>query len=177
VPEKRTWWFFEAEYSPIVPVYGEFADQRDIVSQILPLAPSLRLGVIPLYGRAGGLGFELNAFWNFFSVSSTHETASTHIGAALLSILYYFPLPPPLYFGLRAGGGMTAIILTAAKGEPTSQLSGQNYFPTASAGLCFRLFIVKNFFVAVNLDAVYHPTASATPTGYIRPALGLGLRF
>jgi hypothetical protein len=174
---KRTGVFFEVEYSPIVPVFGDFADQRDIVSEILPLAPSLRFGVIFFNGPGGSLGIELNTFWSFFSVSLSQKTVSTHIGAALLSVLYFFPLPSPLYFGIRAGGGMTAVLLTAANGEPTSRLYGQDYFLTISGGLCFRVIVYKNFFAEVNLDAVFHPTAVTTPTGYICPALGMGLRL
>jgi hypothetical protein len=165
-----------AGYKPLVSFYGYINELFDMA--FFPFGAYGRLSVIPFKWRRGAMGFELEPSWNYFLIKQENYTVQAQMpGAAIYGIYQYGFSNQIMTLGFRIGGGIYSVLnyhFVFDKGatDPITIL-----IPAAAAGVSFRMFVKKPFFVEAGLDFIHLFTVDNPSPGYLRPFVGAGWRF
>jgi hypothetical protein len=163
-------------YRPLVALYGYINELFETV--LFPLGAYSRLGIIPFKQQWGYMGFEIEPSWNYFLVEQENYNVETHMpGAAIYGVYQHWFSNRVMTLDVRLGGGIYAALdyhLSFERGEtePVTIL-----IPAVAAGVSFRWFVLKPFFVEAGLDVTHFFTVDDPSPGYLRPFAGAGWQF
>jgi hypothetical protein len=172
-----------AAYSPLIPLYGEFNELLD--TPFYPAGAALRLEFFPLRFGEGAEGFSLglglSPAWQMLSTSyvmgGTEFELSGHLLGAQGFILGQIRLSGSMTVNLRAGGGVFLLK------NLNKHYTGKSYdtidvlLPAGSGGISFLWAFREPFFAEAGLEFTHFFSVDNPAPGYLRPFLGLGLRF
>ncbi|MDR2143882.1 MAG: hypothetical protein LBP29_05890 [Treponema sp.] len=165
-----------AGYRPLFSFYGHITELFE--TNFFPLGVYSRLSIIPFKRRWGYMGFELEPSWNHFLAAQEDFNVQAHLpGAAIYGTYQRWLSNRVMAFDFRIGGGIYSVLdyhFTFDRGEtePITIL-----VPAVSAGVSFKWFIRKPFFIEVGLDFTHFLTVDNPSPGYLRPFTGAGWQF
>jgi hypothetical protein len=165
-----------AGYKPLLALYGYINELFETV--FFPSGVYCRLGIIPFKQHWGYMGFEIEPSWNYFLVEKENYNVAAHVpGAAIYGVYQYWFSNRIMTLDVRAGGGIYSVVdyhLSFERGdtEPITLL-----IPAVVAGVSFRWFMIKPFFVEAGFDFTHFFTVDTPSPGYLRPFAGAGWQF
>ncbi|MDR2070390.1 MAG: hypothetical protein LBP81_03095 [Treponema sp.] len=165
-----------AGYRPLFSFYGHITALFE--TAFFPLGAYSRLGIIPFKRRWGYMGFELEPSWNYFLAAQEDFTVQAHMpGAAIYGVYQRWLSNRVMAFDFRIGGGIYSVLdyyftFDRGKTEPVTI-----FIPAIAAGVSFKWFIRKPFFVETGLDFTHFFTVDNPSPGYLRPFAGAGWQF
>jgi hypothetical protein len=164
-----------AGYKPLVSCYGQINKLFEKV--FFPAGAYSRLSVVPIKQRWGYIGFELEPSWNYFTAARENFTVQAHLSGGMIYGVYQKRFSNrAVAFSFRIGGGIYSVLdyyftFDRGKTDPMTILV------PAAAGVSFKWFIRKPFFVEAGLDFTHFFTVDDPSPGYLRPFAGAGWQF
>ena len=155
--------YLSAAWMPLLPIYGkgnQFLGQDPSLS-----GAGLRFGMLYTTPSSLDIGLELAGSWYVPSAATnaaSNENLTRNAGTAALNlVLQKRFLEDALALRFRLGGGLSLLA------------DGQSIH--AIFGLSFAWFPLKHLFLETGLD--YFHLFTETPSGCLRPWIGMGLQF
>jgi hypothetical protein len=170
-------------YSPLVSLYGEFNELLD--TPFYPAGALLRLEFLPLrFGTESSgfsLGLGISPAWHLLSTryqmnSKEYELSGNFLGAQGF-ILGQIRLSKSTAINLRAGGGVFLLQNLNKHYSNESYEKINVLLPAGSGELSFLWAFRDPFFAEAGLGFTHLFSVDDPSPGYLRPSLGLGLRF
>jgi hypothetical protein len=165
-----------AGYAPMAPLYGQINTLFE--TGIFPLGFYARLSVIPFKRKWGYAGIELEPSWSYLRIQNEDYEIQAQIAGGSIYGVYQMWLPNRVMtFDFRIGGGIYPVtdyrfIYSRGGTEPITIL-----VPAVNAGVSFRWYIRKPFFVEAGANFTHLFTVDNPSPGYLRPFAGAGWQF
>jgi hypothetical protein len=169
--------FVEAAYSPLFSLPN--TDFNRLYKGFLPGGVSARLGFIPFKGRIISLGFEFDPFWSYLASSENNYSAYAQLINLHLGLVGQLWLPNGIMaFNFRAGGGLSLLHnfhFEYEEQQNKDQIT--TWIPSMHGGISFLWFIRKSFFLEMGAEWLHIFSVDNIPLEFVRPSLGVGLKF
>jgi hypothetical protein len=179
VPEasKERNFFVEAAYSPLLSFPN--SDFNRLYKTFLPGGASARLGFIPFKGRIFSLGFELAPSWSYLASSEDNYSVYAQLIDVHLGLIGQLWLPNRIMaFNFRAGGGIS--LLHNFHFEYSGQQNKDQittWIPSMHGGISFMWIIREPVFLEIGAELLHLFSVDNALLEFVRPSLGVGLRF
>jgi hypothetical protein len=178
-PLQRDWDFFaELVYLPLFSLPNSDFN-RLYTMDFLPLGFSARLGFVPLKGPVSSLGLELIPSWAYLKSETDDYSVYTQLMGLHLGLVWGLWLPNNrMAFNFRLGGGLS--LLYDFHFEYGGKRDGgyiTTWIPSAHGGISFLWFYSQAFFVEIGADFMHLFSTDAMFLEFVRPSLGVGVRF
>jgi hypothetical protein len=167
-----------AGYKPMVSLYGYINELSE--APFFPFGAYSRLSIIPFKRHWGYMGFELESSWNYFPVEQENYKLQVHMPGVMIHGVYqYWLTNRVMAFDFRMGGGIYSVIDYHLIPKRRKINLVKIFIPAfaITAGVSFRWFIKKPFFVETGLDFTRFFTIENPAAGYLRPFAGAGWQF
>jgi hypothetical protein len=169
--------FVALAYSPLFPLPA--TDFTRLYRGFLPGGLSVRAGFIPFKVGIFSFGFELDPSWSYLSSKEDNYSVYAQLLDLHLGLIGQVWLPNrTMAFNLRLGGGLSLLY------DFHFEYSGQQnkdkintWIPSMHVGVSFLWNFHRSFFMEVGVDLLHIFSVDNVPLEFIRPSLGVGLRF
>jgi hypothetical protein len=176
-PKEPGDFFVEAAYSPLASLPN--SDFNQLYEGFLPVGFSARLGLIPFKGPVISLGFELDPSWSYLFSKEDNYSVYAQLLDLHLGLVGQLWLPNGIMaFNFRAGGGLS--LLNDFHFEYSGQQNKEHittWIPSMHGGISFIWFIHPSLFLEMGVELLHIFSVDNIPLEFVRPSLGLGLRF
>jgi hypothetical protein len=175
---KKPWDFFATvDYLPLVSL--PTSDFNRLYKGFLPGSVSARAAAIPFDFRVISLGFELAPSWAYLSVKENTYSVYSQLLNLHLGLVGELWLPNnTMAFNFHLGGGMTLLYdfhLEYAGQKNQKRIT--TWIPSMYGGVSFAWLFRKPFFAEAGVELLHLFSADKVFLGFIRPSLGVGVRF
>jgi hypothetical protein len=176
-PKEPGDFFAQAAYSPLYSLPN--TDFNRLYEGFLPVGVSARLGFIPYKGRVISLGFELAPSWSYLASKEDNYSVYAQLINIHVGLVGELWLPNgSMAFNFRLGGGLSLLQnfhFTYSGQQNHDQIT--TWIPSMHGGISFLWFIYKPIFVEIGAEIVHIFSVDNTFLEFVRPSLGVGLRF
>ena len=176
-------------YAPVLPMRGFLFNDFEYMGSILEapfpdafyaLGAIARISLIPFKRPWGNLGIEVSSSLAFLDYEAEGHSINAMFLNAHVSLLYqrFFSGRRNFAFNLILGGGLTALIgfqYTFVDGRPPETTASQ--YASAIAGISFKGFFLRPFYIVAGVDFIHVFTPEEPMPNFIRPSVGIGIRF
>jgi hypothetical protein len=168
--------FVELAYSPLFSLPNTDFNR---LYKVLPGGLSARLGLIPFKAGIFSFGFELAPSWSYLFSKNDNYSVHAQLLDLHLGLIGQVWLPNrTMAFNLRLGGGLS--LLYNFHFEYSGQQNKDKittWIPSMHAGVSFLWNFHRSFFLEAGMDLLHVFSVDNKALEFIRPSLGVGLRF
>jgi hypothetical protein len=176
-PKEPGDFFVEAAYSPLISLPN--TEFNRLFKGLLPGGASARLGFIPFKGRLFSLGFELDPSWSYLSSHEDNYSVYAQLLDLHLGLVGLLWLPNgTMAVDFRLGAGLSLLYNFHFEYEGQQNKDQLNtWIPSMRGGISFVWMIRNPFFLEIGVELLHVFSVDNIPLEFIRPSLGVGLRF